>query len=330
MQNLKLIKKVTALATIALLLSLSGCAAKYHTIRKSQGGENESSKEGDDATPTGQAPSAQVEVVLDGKLVVKVKAGSTFVIRPTESTMDPDDRDNKDCRNPGITKATYKPGQDGEKISSRSGCEKLDIEHSFAVPGMYEISMTVTSNENESASSKMMLEVTPSDSPEDQTEGGFVVTATPLISEVGEPITFKSDCTGGVKITWDYRDQSTGEGTQTNKIYNTPGQYVVLASCDTDKSETLTGQITVVVVPKKTTPSTPPTDKDPVPGTDKPGDLDKDDDKPNDKPTDKPTTKPAAPTKPTTPDNDDDKPGNHPGKPGQNPNQNPGQTVFQG
>jgi hypothetical protein len=341
MQNLNLFSKITALATVAMLFSLSGCAAKYHTIRKSQGGENQNSKEGDDAQPKGQAPSAQVEVILDGKLVVKVKAGSKFVIRPSESTMDPDDKDIKDCRNPGITNAAYTPGQDGEKIASRSanGCETLEVEHTFDLPGMYEISMTVTSNENETASSKMILQVTPADSTDDLTEGGFVVTANPLISEVGENIKFIGDCTGGTKISWDYRDQTSGTGSETLKAYNTPGQYVVVAKCETDKNETLTGQVTVVVVPKKTTADGPTTEQEPEQPKDE-------GDKPGDKPitpttkpvdpTDKPTTpvetpaKPTVPTTPATPDNDDDKPGNHPGKPGQNPGQNPGQTVFQG
>ena len=37
----------------------------------------------------------------------------------------------------------------------------------------------------------MMLEVTPKDGPEVETEGGFVVTAAPLITDVGESIKFK-------------------------------------------------------------------------------------------------------------------------------------------
>jgi len=332
MQNFKLMQKATSLVTIMLLLSLSGCAAKYHTIRKSQGGENQDLNEGGDANPKSQAPSAQVEVIVEGSHVVKVKAGSTFIIRPSESTMDPDYRDIKDCRNPGIVKAVYTPGPDGQKTSSRSntGCETLEVEHSFDIPGMYEIGMTVTSNDNESASSKMMLEVTPADGPDDQTQGGFVVTATPLIVEVGEHISFKGDCTGGTTISWDYRDQTSGVGTETQKAYNSPGQYVVLATCKTVDESTLEGQVTVVVVPKKTNPSTPMPEEGP--GTDIPSDSGGNEPgnspgTPNEKPTDKPLT---PSDEPVTPDNDDDKPGVDPGNPGQNPNQNPGQTVLQG
>lgn len=327
---------------VSLLLIMTGCAAKYHTVRKGQGGENNNSQEGD-AVPGAMAPSAQVEVVFAGDIVLKVKAGSRFTIRPSVLTQDPDDSYRKDCRNPGIIKAVYTPGTEPEKTSSRSdeSCDPLEVEHSFTVPGFYEIGMTVTSNEMETAQAKMTLEVIASDAPETNTDGGFVVSADPLIAEVGQNIKFSGDCSKAIQISWDYRDQTTGAGAETLKAYNTPGQYVVLANCETQENRILKGQVTVVIVPKKTStpvsPDQPGQDPGPGDNTDT-GTTTPTAEKPGDGSTPPQTATPPAATPPATDDgpnvppvknpgtdNDDDKPVNHPGKPGQNPGQSPGQ-----
>lgn len=338
---------ITIVILPTLLTFVTGCAAKYQTIRKGQGGENQNSMNepvpaGDDATPTQLAPSAQVEVVVDSKVVMKVKAGSDFVIRPSTSTMDPDNRNQTNCPNPGIIKATYKPGPDGEKIASRaaSDCSRLEVTHNFPKAGRYEISMIVISDEFETASSKMTLEVVPADAPDNDTDGGFIVTAEPLIAEIGQNIIFTGDCTAAKSIVWDFKDtanSAAGNGAQVAKAYSKAGQYQVTAECLNENEEVLKGEISVVVVPKKQT-ATPGNNDDSGTTTDD-GD-DGSEDGHNDS---------APPTNPGTGNGgngDDDgggsnnpPPGNQtppdadkptkPSGPG-NPGQNPGQTPYQG
>lgn len=342
----------------AMLTFASGCAAKYQTIRKSQGGENQGSTPatGQDAVPAPLAPSAQVEVVVAGKIVVKVKAGTPFVIRPSESTMDPDNKDQKDCRNPGIIQASYAPGADQVKSAERAAgeCTSLEVNHVFPQPGTYEIKMTVTSDEQETAVSKMTLEVVATDSPDSNDEGGFVVKADPLIAETEQNIVFTGDCTAAKEITWFFKDpdnKTPGKGAQVAKAYNTPGQYQVEAECLNDNGETLKGEISVVVIPKKQTagPETPTDETDddqnsqnPEPGTTQnptpPGNSNPpgsnnppgDGTPPGSNPpgsSNPPADGTPPGSNPPADDEDDDKPDI--GSPG-NPGQNPGQTPFQG
>jgi hypothetical protein len=348
-------RKFLAIVVFPAVLTLaSGCAAKYQTIRKGQGGENQGSGagNGEDAVPAKIAPSAQVEVVVDGKIVVKVKAGTPFVIRPSESTMDPDNRDEKDCRNPGIVQAVYTPGPDAAKTAARTGpeCTSLEVSHTFPQPGVFEIAMTVTSDEQETATSKMTLEVVPADSPDSATDGGFIVKADPLIAETGENIVFAGDCAAAKEITWNFKDpdnKTPGKGAQVAKAYNTPGQYQVEAECLNEQDEILTGEISVVVVPKKqtTSPEQPGNNADQGDNTQKPGDGEKPGDNtppgnsnpPGDNTPPGNSNPPGDNTPPgnsnppgdNTPPGDDDSDKPDDSSPG-NPGQNPGQIPYQG
>lgn len=363
-------KAGVAVALAAMIAGSTGCAAKYHTIRKGQGGESQDSEAGhpgEDATSTNGNPSAQVEVVVGGSIVTKVKAGIEVIIRPSESTLDPDDKNKKDCRNPGIVKASYLPGNEGEQVSERSSdeCASLEVTHTFKNPGQYEISMTVTSNENETAHSKMILEVVDSSAPDSELEGGFIVSADPLIATVDQPITFTGDCTDAKSIVWNFMDQTTGAGAKTTKAYNSPGQYEVVASCETNTGDSRKGLVTVVVLPKtpsgdsstqtpntddgsgegsSSNPNTPNSPSNPGnPGVGQPNNPNSpqdpvinnpsdDDDGKGDDGSSNPTT-PNNPTKNPGDgtDNDDDKQDDtkYPSNPGQNPGQTPGQSPHQ-
>jgi hypothetical protein len=213
------------------------------------------------------APTARVEVIDRGISVTWVYTGSRVDIRPSSDTLDPNYLASSNCENPGITIADYELGKSQKPSIKRSSCSSLATTgHVFNTPGDYLIKMTVTSEDNETATSSMTLRVVARSTTAAQVEGGFTIHATPLLSEVNQAITFTGVCElkGKLTISWDYGNSSTGVGAVTQHSYSSPGQYVVVANCASDTGRKMTSSVSVVI-----TDSTPPTTKNslvPVPG----------------------------------------------------------------
>ncbi len=245
-------------------------------------------------------PTARVEVILNNKSVVKVKVGEPVQVRPSYDTLDPDDIGKSDCTNPGIVKADYGI-ENGESPSADRGetCDTLAVPYTFNQVGDFEISMTVTSNENEKAVASMILTVVDANAPETD-DGGFTITADPMVAGIGQLVTFVGDCktTQTFVITWDFGDGATGAGVSVTHGYKEIGQKRVEATCTEEGGKARKAVVTVVVIDK-------PID---IPGR---------------------PTKPTDPTNPTDPGNPPPTDPTDPGNPGQNPGQKPGQTPGQ-
>lgn len=242
-------------------------------------------------------PTAHVEVILNNKSVVKVRVNQPVQIRPSYDTLDPDDIGKSNCANPGIVRADYGI-QDGDSPTKERGdtCDSLAVPYTFTEVGDFEISMIVTSNENEKAVASMILTVIDANAPETD-DGGFTITADPMIAGKGQIVTFVGDCktTKAYVITWDFGDGSTGAGVTVTHAYKEVGQKRVEATCTEEGGKKRKAVVTIVVI-------------------DKPIDIPGHPTKPT-KPTD--PTDPTKPTDPTDP--------NKPDEPGQNPGQKPGQ-----
>lgn len=251
---------LVALAVLPLLAS--GCAARYRTIHKEAPAEN-TEPSGSDATPETKSPgpSANVEVIVGGSAVTQVKASDSFTIRPTATTVDPDNAVMANCPNPGILKADFTVSDGASLSSSRTAaqCDQLQVPYTIATPGKYTIKMTVTTDDGEKADASMTLIVT-ADTPTGP--GGFVITATPIVTYTGDTVTFHGACENGA-IGWNYADGASGQGADTTHAYAGKGSYVVIAQCvrpsaSSSTEAPLEATVTIVVLDKPgTTPETP-------------------------------------------------------------------------
>lgn len=351
-------------ATVVAASMLSACAARYRTIHKELGGQETPAPESEDATPKVALPTAGVEVLRGDSAVSKVGVDEDFVIRPTESTRDPDNADKPNCRNPGIVKADYQISDGSSPSAARAGasCTTLEVPHKISAPGTYTITLTVTSDENETATSSMTLVVVPKDQVDKpEVDGGFTVKANPPVAYPGDPIVFDGDCTNAKLISWAYGDGGVGTGVRNEHAYANPGQYKIDAECERPQGPKLSSSVTVTIIPKPTTPpggddgSVPPGDGGSAGDDGKDGDDAGDDSGPTDgggagddgSPTDGGADQGTDDTDGSgsddgkddgatdggstddggTDDGDDDPPGG--GNPGQNPGQTPNQSPHQ-
>lgn len=254
------------------LLAVTGCAARYRTVHKVLGVEEEIPKQDDgkvvDVLPMPQAPTAAVEVIVNGTPVTKVTAGEDFVIRPTADSRDPDNGTPDSCANPGLIKAEYKVTDGAIKVATRASaapCTSLEVQHQIATPGTYQVTLVVTSDEGETANATMTLVVTPQADP--ALPGGFVVTADPLVAYPGDTITFHGDCADAKKITWAFADGVSGEGAHPQHAFAKAGAYEVKATCERADGSSLDGSTSITILPKN--PDSPPSsDDDPPTGDD--------------------------------------------------------------
>ena len=153
--------------------------------------------------------------------------GEQVSIRPSYDTLDPDDIGKSDCANPGIVKADYGI-EDGTSPSAERGesCDTLAVPYTFAQVGEFEISMTVTSNEDEKAVASMILTVVDANAPETD-DGGFTITADPMVAGIGQIVTFIGDCKTTKKVEWcesgEVKTMSCGSGKHCG--WNNQGGY---------------------------------------------------------------------------------------------------------
>lgn len=241
-------------------------------------------------------PTAGLEVILNGQPVTIVRVNSSVTVKPTWDTLDPDDIGRSQCTNPGIVRAAYSLDNNAAPVAERvNGCEALSVPHVFTRTGEFELTMIVTSNENETAYASMTIVVV------DETEpltgdGGLKITADPMLPSTGQIVTFTAVCDlkKTHSVTWTFGDGTTAQGKVVNHAYNREGQFRVDATCTDIDGKTIKAGLTLVVIGKQVT----------VPG--------------------KPPLNPNVPVGPTPVD--PGQPGQQPGqKPGQQPGQRPGQ-----
>ena len=279
---------LTAIIATVTALAIAGCRpAQYEIIRKRSGNnDNKPVKPFADPeqnptnpeTPTpapNSPPTARVEVIWNNESVARVRVNQPVEIRPSADTVDPDDIGTSECANPGIVKAEYEIGAGGDKrLAERpQGCESLGVPYTFTSPGNYQISMIVTSNEEEPAWASITLLVYDGPTPP-PSDGDFTIRAHPMLAGVGQVVSFWGTCTLGRTqiITWQFGDGGSATGRVVTHAYQAPGQYQVDATCTDESGRSQSAKLTIVVVtePLKI-PGVPepiiPNPNAPVPGT---------------------------------------------------------------
>jgi PKD repeat protein len=256
-------------------MTTMGCRqAIYEIVKPASNSEGDPERqdfkgEGNPGSPNGSGPTARVEVVWNGKSVTQVKVNEPTIIRPSTDTLDPDDIGKSDCTNPGIVKATYQIAQEASPAVDRGvRCEPLSTPYTFKTEGVYVISMTVTSNEGETAVASMTLRVVNEQNQNDF--GGFTITANPLLAKVNQNIQFEGICTtpAAKVIRWKFADGAEGEGVTTSHAYGKSGSYLIQAQCQetTGANRTWEASLTVVVMDEVPSGAPIPTDKPEPPG----------------------------------------------------------------
>ncbi len=268
--KLKILHTATVLG-LALIWGQVSCRSAIYEIIKPNKDRRE---QGDPIGPLdveNAGPTAAIEVIKDGRYVTKVRVQEPTQIRPTADTVDPDDIGKSQCPNPGIFRAQYQIGTEASpEVNRGAACDELGVPYSFKTPGDYLITMTVTTEEGETAIASMTLHVVAANAPLDE-DGGFMIKANPLIVGIGQEVNLNGICTTkkAHTISWQYGDGETGEGASTKHAYGKKGSYRIEAVC----RETVSGgsswnaSVTVVVMDK---PVTPPSSNTP-PGTNHPG-----------------------------------------------------------
>ncbi len=203
-------------------------------------------------------PTADVEVRNAGKIVHTVAVDTPVRIQPTILTVDPDDLNKPDtCPvNPGIVReiydiqlvyTNYKVSLPKQSIN-RYDCETMGLPYRFNKAGVYIITLTVVSNENEEAKAVTSLTVTDDKQP---VSHGFDISAIPLVVREGETVEFTSlgcpEKTG--QVDWTFGDGNTAQGTNVAHNYSKAGGYYVAATCKIANFGTLQSSLTLVVVP---------------------------------------------------------------------------------
>jgi hypothetical protein len=255
-----------AVLLVGSALAQSSCRpASYEIIKPGknkkvgeEGGPNSFSPDQKDQNDTAPKPiignvppTAKMEVIWNNKSVVIVKVNSPVTIKPSYDTVDPDDIGVSQCTNPGIVKADYElDSQKVLKAERLNGCETLSVPHVFTRTGEYEISMVVTSNENETAVASMMITVVAENSNMTVEDGGLTISADPMVASKGQVVTFTGSC--GLRkshtITWNFGDGSSATGNIVKHTYNTEGQFRVEATCKDEDGKSIKSVITIVVI----------------------------------------------------------------------------------
>ena len=183
-------------------------------------------------TPSFQGPpSADLEIILSGRLTNEAEVNQQLILRPSVSTADPDDVANGACpTNPGIVEVRYRLPNGSWVSKARTNCESFDHQFSHGTPGRYPILMRVISNENEEAFAQENILITEPGYTFPENDG-FGTTANPIITQNGTNIVFNSTGCETDQVEWNYGDGNKGNGISTNYTFQQPGQYYVRAFC---------------------------------------------------------------------------------------------------
>jgi len=263
--------KPSKIMSIALLLmgsmvAQSSCRpASYEIIKPGKGkqvsedgGPNSFSPEQKDPSDTAPGPvlenvppTAKMEVIWNERSVVIVNVNSPVTIKPSYDTVDPDDVGISQCINPGIVKAEYQLDfQISLKAERINGCETLSVPHVFTRTGKYEISMIVTSNENETATASMTITVVDEHSSMTVEDGGFTISADPMVAGKDQSVNFTGSC--GLRkthaINWNFGDGASASGSVVKHSFSTEGQYIVEGTCIDIDGKSIKSEITIVVL----------------------------------------------------------------------------------
>jgi len=270
--------KITHITTLLLALSVGvtsiSCRARYGTVRKNggQGAEdkgsetppiiepNKPSASPSPVKPASQLPTAGLEAYVNGNIVTSVVVGTNVVLRPTASTIDPDNADVTDCDNDGIVEAAYSiEGGSTPLVVKRNGsCTPLSTSMVFDSVGTIRIQLKVKSDEAEEATAELTLIVAHAVSGQDQLPNeGFRIEADPLLTDVNSPIKFKAFCVdnNNVRISWDFADGKSDSGLSPSHPFASAGQFVVKATCTRDES-TFRASVSVSIRGSSNEPST--------------------------------------------------------------------------
>ena len=220
--------------------------------------------------PGSTPPTANIVVVHQNKAVTSVPVGQVVSLRPSADTLDPDDIGRSDCSHPGVVAASYDvvnlPGID---VRREVGCESLDVETKFDRPGTYVVTLEVTDNDGEQASSTMTLVVVPNTEPVTSVPGGFTIVAKPLLVELGEPVSLEGFCelSPPQEITWKVPGVADQRGQTISHSFQRTGPATVVAYCVGRNNVELEASLQIVVInPTAPIPSYPRLPWQPRPG----------------------------------------------------------------
>lgn len=244
-------------AGLTVLMTLIGCRPAVYEIIK----PNKDRRAPDNLGPEElekAAPTAAIEVIRNGLSVTKVRVNEPTTIQPTADTVDPDDVAKSTCPNPGIVLAQYRMGSEASPIVNRgTSCDTLSVPYTFTKVGDFLITMTVTSEEGETALASMTLHVIAENAPADE-NGGFLIKASPMIAGIGQDIALTGICTTSKahQISWILNDGTTGEGANLKHSYKATGPYRIDATCRETGTggRSWTAAVTVVIMQNPVTP----------------------------------------------------------------------------
>jgi len=124
--------------------------------------------------------------------------------------------------------------------------------NTFTQPGTYNVTLTITDQNGQSATSTQSVTVNPKAQPDPLTAS----ISAPATADVGQPVTFdgqQSTSAGPLNsIQWDFGDGSTGGGTSlsdlvTDHTYQQPGTYTVQLTLSNDLNQTNTASFDIDV-----------------------------------------------------------------------------------
>lgn len=196
-------------------------------------------------------PTAAIEVLDQGIPVTWTYVDTKVVVKPTADTLDADYIEKSKCENPGIIQASYDLANGTKPVVDRQNCDSLATKDvSYSQPGDYLIQLQVKSEDNEIAWASMTLKVVAKGTPRDQIEGGFTIHTKPILASVNQKIDFTGICElkGQLNISWDFADNTQGEGATSQHAYAAKGQYRVTAVCKNANGKALQASLTVVVI----------------------------------------------------------------------------------
>ncbi len=121
------------------------------------------------------------------------------------------------------------------------------IEHTFAAPGVYTVTMTVTDDEDAIAQAVAEITVVPqaNEPPTAIITAGALEQGSPLLSFSGSD---SNDPDGYlVEFTWDFGDGYTGNGISAEHEYLLNGEYTVTLTVKDDEGDTALAQVSILV-----------------------------------------------------------------------------------